>query len=74
MQSKVCPICESRSALNIMKGEVEQLMYAKTDTEPAKPKVIHWTCGFCGHKEDDVIQMTELGGYVTETTRLDHIV
>jgi len=67
MQAKVCPICESRSGLNIMKGEVTQLMYAKTDTTPAQAKIINWTCGFCGHKETDTIQMTELGGYVTET-------
>ena len=67
MQNKVCPICESRSGLNIMKGEVVQLMYAKTDIAPAQDKIIDWTCGFCGHKETDTIQMTELGGYVTET-------
>jgi C4-type Zn-finger protein len=61
MQQKVCPICEA------------QEMFAKTDIAPAQAKIVEWTCGFCGHKETDTIQMTELGGYVTETERLDHI-
>jgi hypothetical protein len=73
MQQKVCPICEARSGLNIMKGEVTQHMFAKTDSTDAIAKVVEWTCGFCGHKETDTIQMTELGGYVTETVRADHI-
>jgi len=62
MATKVCPICESRGGLNIMKGDVTQLMSAKTDTTPAIPKLIDWTCGFCGHTESDEIWLTEAGG------------
>ena len=64
MSEKVCPICESRSGLNMMKGEVTQLM----SVSPRLPKLIDWTCGYCGHKEHDEIEMTDLGGYKTTTT------
>jgi len=37
-------------------------MSAKTDTTPAIPKLIDWTCGFCGHTESDEIWLTEAGG------------
>lgn len=73
MQQKVCPICEARSGLNIMKGEVTQHMFAKTESADAQDKIVAWTCGFCGHKETDTIQMTELGGYKTTTVRDDHV-
>ena len=58
MATKVCPICESRGGLNMMKGDVTQLMDAATKT----PKLISWTCGFCGHTESDEIHLAELGG------------
>ena len=68
MATKVCPICESRSGLNMMKGNVTQLMRAKTETEEAKPKLIDWTCGFCGHTESDEIHMGELSGCFNTNT------
>jgi predicted nucleic-acid-binding Zn-ribbon protein len=53
-----CPKCESRNGLNIMKGEVTQLMDAATKT----PQIINWTCGFCGYTDSDTIYMGEMGG------------
>lgn len=53
-----CPKCESRSGLNIMKGEVTQLMDAATKT----PQITEWTCGYCGYKDSDTVYMGEMGG------------
>jgi len=64
MANKVCPICESRGGLNIMKGEVTQLI----SVTPRLPKLIDWTCGFCGHTEHDEIHMREIAGYECITT------
>jgi len=64
MSAKVCPICDSRGGLNIMKGEVIQPIQVK----PRLPKLIDWTCGFCGHTEHDEIHMMDISGYNQITT------
>ncbi len=56
MASKLCPICESRGGLNMMKGEVTQLLRA----EPRQPKLITWTCPYCGHTDSDEIHFTDI--------------
>lgn len=64
MNAKVCPNCESRNGLNMMKGEITQEMSVK----PRLPRLIEWTCGFCGYKEEDEVICTEGFGFKTITT------
>jgi len=58
MATKQCPQCESRGGLNLMKGEVTQLMDAATKT----PKLVTWTCGYCGYTDSDETHFTDKGG------------
>jgi len=58
MLQKDCPKCESRAGLNIMKGEVTQLMDAATKT----PMITNWTCGYCGFTDQDTTYMGSMGG------------
>lgn len=70
MATKECPKCESRNGLNMMKGEVTQLMDATTKT----PQIIVWTCGFCGHTDSDTIHMGSMGGNQNEKSIVGTIV
>jgi hypothetical protein len=62
MAIQECPICSSGNGLNMMKGEVTQLQDVTTNT----PKIIEWTCGFCGYTDSDTIYLGSLGGAQNE--------
>lgn len=70
MANKECPTCESRNGLNMMKGEVTQLMDAATKT----PKIIDWTCGFCGFTDQDTIYMGEMAGNQNTKVMIQEVV
>ncbi len=61
MATKVCPNCTGGNGLNIMKGEVTQLI----SVTPREPQLIEWTCGFCGYQENEEIVLADLGGGVS---------
>ncbi len=67
MATRECPICESRAGLNMMAGEITQLIDVATDT----PQLTDWTCGFCGYQESEVTQVCSLGGMKSVITPVE---